>query len=322
MAEAHPQRKRQAQKVVCDVRADRVQLSEDQFSTVIDFALTEDIGPGDVTSEALISPELYGPAYMQSKANGILAGIDIVRGVFLRADSSIRFEALLEDGAKLQPGDRIATIYGRISSILKAERVALNFVQRLSGTATLTSQFVAKVKDCNTVILDTRKTTPGLRLLEKYAVRVGGGQNHRMHLGDGILIKDNHIAALRSLGMSLKDIVAKARQNAPQGMKIEVEATTVEEALETVKGGADMVLLDNMSPEDMRRAVSLLPQGMKTEASGGINLKNIREVAMTGVNFISIGALTHSVKSLDISIEMEMASLEMKGSPAAPGQNR
>ncbi len=318
MVEANPQRKRRPQKVVCEVRAESAGLSEEQFSTVIDFALTEDIGPGDVTSEALIPPELYGSAYMQSKANGILAGLDIVRGVFLRVDSSIRFEPLLDDGARLQPGDRIATIYGRISSILKAERVALNFVQRLSGIATLTSHFVSRVRESDTVILDTRKTTPGLRLLEKYAVRVGGGQNHRMHLGDGILVKDNHIAALRNLGMSLKDVVAKARQNAPHGMKIEVEATTVEEALEAAKGGVDMILLDNMSPEEMRHAVSLLPHNMKTEASGGVNLKNIREVAMTGVNFISIGALTHSVKALDISIEMEMASLEMKGSQAPP----
>jgi len=219
----------------------------------------------------------------------------------------------IKDGAKIQPGDIVAPISGSVISILKAERVALNFLQRLSGIASLTAKYIAKTKgkgyDVN--ITDTRKTTPGLRLLEKYAVRMGGGQNHRLHLGDGILIKDNHLAALRALGMSLKNIIAKAKQNAPQGLTVEVEVNTVQEALDAAEAGADIIMLDNMSPDEMRRVVDLIPSGVKTEASGGITLANVRAAAMTGVDVISIGALTHSPTALDISLELEPQMLKL-----------
>jgi len=286
-------------------------LPEEQVDNIVDRALAEDISHGDVTSELLIPPELQGKASILVKAKGIVAGGEVAKRVFLRVDPSLKVDVLIEDGAKVQPGDIVATISGSIASILKAERVALNFLQRLSGIASQTAQYVTETKGYDVIITDTRKTTPGLRLLEKYAVRVGGGQNHRFHLGDGILIKDNHLAALRALGMSLKDIVAKAKQNAPKGSKVEVEVNTPEEALDAVDAGADIIMLDNMSPDEMRRVVSLIPSQVKTEASGGIKLANVRSAAMAGVNIISIGALTHSSKALDISLELEPQTLKL-----------
>jgi len=289
----------------------KLPLTEEQFNNIIDLALAEDVSHGDVTSEVLIPPKLHGKASILIKARGVLAGIDVARGVFLRVDPSLKVKVLIKDGAEVKPGDIIATISGRVTSILKAERVALNFLQKLSGIASQTAQYVAKTKGCAAKIVETRKTTPGLRVLEKYAVRLGGGQNHRSHLGDALLIKDNHLAALRALGMSLTDIVTKAKQNAPKGLTIEVEVTTAEEAMEVAQVGADMIMLDNMSPDEMRRTISLLPKGVKTEASGGINLENVRAAAMTGVNIISIGALTHSSKAMDISIELEADSIRL-----------
>ena len=289
----------------------KLRLSEEQLNSIIDLALTEDIGHGDVTSEALISPELYGKASILAKAKGILAGGEVAKEVFLRVDPSLKVEVLTKDGAKVKPGDIIATVPGRVISILKAERVALNFLQRLSGIASQTAQYVAKTRGFAVNITDTRKTTPGIRLLEKYAVRMGGGQNHRFHLGDGVLIKDNHLAALRALGMNLKDIVAKAKQNAPPGLKVEVEVSTAQEALDAAEAGVDTIMLDNMSPDEMRRVVSLIPSQVKTEASGGITPDNVGAAAMAGVDIISIGALTHSPTALDISLELEPQTLKL-----------
>jgi nicotinate-nucleotide pyrophosphorylase (carboxylating) len=282
---------------------------EKQIDGIVDLALAEDISHGDVTSEAIIPADLHGKASILVKGNGVLAGGEVARRVFLRVDPSLKVDVLTKDGARVQPGDIVATVSGKVISILKAERVALNFLQRLSGIASQTARYVAETKGYDVIITDTRKTTPGLRLLEKYAVRMGGGQNHRFHLGDGVLIKDNHLAALRALGMSLKDIVSKAKQNAPEGLKVEVEVNTIEEATAAVEGGADIIMLDNMSPDEMRQVLSLIPEHVKTEASGGITLENVRSVAMTGVNIISIGALTHSSKALDISLEIEAQTL-------------
>jgi nicotinate-nucleotide pyrophosphorylase (carboxylating) len=218
---------------------------------------------------------------------------------------------LIKDGTKVKPGNIIATVSGNLVGILKAERTALNFLQRLSGIASLTAQYVAKTRGLAVNITDTRKTTPGLRLLEKYAVRAGGGQNHRLHLGDGILIKDNHLAALRAQGIRLKDIITRAKHNAPTGITVEVEVNTLQEAIDVVDAGADIIMLDNMNLEEMRRVVSLVPGQVKIEASGGITLANVRVVAETGVNLISVGALTHSVKALDISLELEPQTLKL-----------
>ncbi|MCD6452723.1 MAG: carboxylating nicotinate-nucleotide diphosphorylase [Dehalococcoidales bacterium] len=275
------------------------------LDNIIDLALAEDVSQGDITSQLLIPPGLEGKASILVKAEGVLAGGEVVKKVFLRIDSSLKVELLVKDGTKIQSGDTIAIISGRVTSILKAERIALNFLQRLSGIASSTAQYVAAAEGFKAKITDTRKTTPGLRQLEKYAVRVGGGNNHRFHLGDGILIKDNHLTVLYSLGMSLKDIVIKAKQQAPQGMTVEVEVTTVEEAAVVAQGGVDVILLDNMSVDEMRRAVKLIPSYIKTEASGGITLNNVRDVAQTEVDIISVGALTHSPRALDISLEFE-----------------
>jgi nicotinate-nucleotide pyrophosphorylase (carboxylating) len=279
--------------------------SKPQIEKIIDHALAEDLGKGDVTTEVLITGDQQGTGFIMAKEEGILAGIEAAKQIFHRLDPELRVEILLEDGATIKPGSKVAKLSGNIVSILKAERVALNFLQRLSGIASETNRYVARVGGLPVRIMDTRKTTPGLRSLEKYAVRVGGGENHRMNLSDGILIKDNHLTALRSQGLSIKEIIAKAEQNAPQRLPIEVEVRTVSEALEVVEAGADIIMLDNMNLEDMREAVKSINGRALIEASGGITLDNVRAVAETGVDFISIGALTHSAKALDINLELE-----------------
>jgi nicotinate-nucleotide pyrophosphorylase (carboxylating) len=276
-----------------------------QIEEIIDRALAEDLGKGDVTTEALISGDKQGTGFIVAKKEGILAGTGAAKQVFHRVDSELKLEILLEDGARIKPGSKVARVSGSIASILKAERIALNFLQRLSGIASETNRYVEAVKGLPVRIMDTRKTAPGLRSLEKHAVRAGGGENHRMNLGDGILIKDNHLAALRSQGLNIKEIIAKARQNTPQRLPVEVEVGTVSEALEAVEAGADIVMLDNMSLEDMRKVVKSIRGRALIEASGGITLGNVRAVAETGVDFISIGALTHSATALDISLELE-----------------
>jgi len=288
-----------------------MELPWEQVDSIIDLALAEDISHGDPTSESLIPSGLQGKASMLVKAKGKLAGIDVAGRVFHKVDPSLKVEVLIKDGAEIETGDIIATVSGNVASILKAERVALNFLQRLSGIASQTAQYVARTQGLAVKIVDTRKTTPGLRVLEKYAVRMGGGQNHRFHLGDAVLIKDNHLAAMRAQGMSLKDVVTRARQNASKGLTVEVEVNTTGEALEAVEAGADIIMLDNMSPDEMRQVVGLISGRAKIEASGGINLDNVRDAAMTGVDIISIGALTHSSKALDISLELEPQSIKL-----------
>ena len=277
----------------------------DLIEEVIERALAEDLGQGDVTTAALISMHQPGVGFIVIKEEGVLAGIGLAKQVFQHVDPQLKVELLLEDGARVKPGSKAAKVTGSFASILKGERVALNLLQRLSGIASETNRYVARVAGLAVRIMDTRKTTPGLRSLEKYAVRIGGGENHRMDLGTGILIKDNHLAALRSQGLNIKDIVVRARGNAPQRLTVEVEVGTVQEALEAVEAGADIVMLDNMDTEDMRQAVKSIHGRALVEASGGITLDNVRTVADTGVDFISIGALTHSVKALDIGLELE-----------------
>jgi nicotinate-nucleotide pyrophosphorylase (carboxylating) len=286
-------------------------LTEKQLDKVIDLALAEDISHGDITSEALIPPDLSGRASLLVKERGVLAGIEVARRVFQHVDPSLEVAVLIKDGSDIGPGDIAGNISGSVMPILKAERTALNFLQRLSGIASLTAQYVAKTKGTDAKIYDTRKTTPGLRPLEKYAVRMGGGQNHRLHLGDAVLIKDNHIGALRATGMTIKDIVDKARRNVPAGVTIEVEATSISEVREALQAGADIIMLDNMSIEEMGQVVKMAGGRERLEASGGITLVNVRQIALTGVDMISIGALTHSCKALDISLELEEPTLKL-----------
>jgi nicotinate-nucleotide pyrophosphorylase (carboxylating) len=258
-----------------------------------------------VTTKSLIPKTQRDTAFLIAKGTGIIAGTGIAKQVFLRVDPELKININLQDGTEVKPGDVLAKIEGKTSSILKAERVALNFLQHLSGIASETTRYVKAVSSLPVYITDTRKTTPGFRTLEKYAVRVGGGRNHRIHLADGILIKDNHITVLRRLGLSISEIITKARRKASSGQKIEIEVKTTEEAVEAAEAGADIIMLDNMNLEDMRQAVRLVKGRALLEASGGITLENVRAVAETGVDRISIGALTHSPKALDISLELD-----------------
>ena len=281
-----------------------------QVDELIDRALAEDLHSGDPTTDTLVPADLRGRAGVVAKAQGVLAGVDVCLAVFRRVDRTLEARALLADGSSLTAGaggqedDVIAEIEGAVSSILMAERTALNFLQHLSGIATQTSRYVAAVDGHGVTVLDTRKTLPGLRSLQKYAVAVGGGKNHRRSLGDGILIKDNHIVAMRRLGLNLAGAVKKAHAGAPHALKVEIEVEDLEQVRQALDAGADILLLDNMGLEQMGEAVAMAGGKAITEASGGITLENVRAVAATGVDLISVGELTHSVRALDISLEL------------------
>ncbi len=274
------------------------------IKAIVERALEEDLGPGDITTDSLIPPDIRGLGLMVAKAEGVIAGVDVALEVFRQTDPAVEARALAADGSEVSPGDVVAEVSGGIAGILKGERVALNFIQRLSGIATATSAYVKAVQGTRAHIIDTRKTVPGIRQLEKYAVRVGGGHNHRYNLADGILIKDNHIAALRAQELGLVEIVSRARENSPHTLRVEVEVESVEEAREALEARADVIMLDNMSTEEMRQVVSMAAGRCLLEASGGINLDTVRAVAETGVDLISVGALTHSVRAMDISLDM------------------
>jgi len=271
---------------------------------LIDLALAEDQVFNDATTSALIRPNVWGVGTFHAKAHGILAGLDVALAVFHRVEPSVETEALMQDGHGLEPGSTIARVAGKASTILRGERTALNILQRMSGIATETARYVKAVEGYRVKIVDTRKTAPGLRYLDKHAVRVGGGHNHRMNLADGVLIKDNHIELLRHRGMTLPGILEQAREMAPHTLKIEVEVTNLAELEEVLEGGAHIIMLDNMSLEDMSKAVEMVGGRALVEASGGITLENVAAVAETGVDLISVGALTHSVTALDISLDI------------------
>ena len=275
------------------------------LESLVRQALDEDAAHSDIPTSVTIPSGTNGRASFLAKRDGVVAGLDVAAAVFKAVDPFLKFKKLANDGTRVPKGAVLAEVQGSLSSILRAERVALNFLQRLSGIATETARYLEAVSGTKAVILDTRKTTPGLRALEKYAVTMGGAHNHRMNLSDGILIKDNHIAALKALGISLGDATRQARAKAPRDMKVEVEVTNLDEVRDALDAGADILLLDNMPIEMMRQAVQTIGGHAKTEASGGIDLSNVRAAAETGVDFISIGALTHSVKALDISLEFE-----------------
>lgn len=277
-----------------------------QARKLIDTALLEDVANNDITTELTIPCGMAGKGSFMVKASGVLAGIEIAGMVFTTVDPSLKFTVLMRDGYTLTYGDVVAVIEGKLANILRAERVALNFLQRLSGIATQTAFYVDHVVHYGVDIYDTRKTTPGLRDLEKYAVKMGGGVNHRRDLSDGILIKDNHLAAAASVGQSIADVVKKARAGVPSGATVEVEVETVEQARQVLDAGADILLLDNMSTQDMRAVVEMTHGKAILEASGGVTLDTVRAIAETGVDRISVGALTHSVKALDISLEIKV----------------
>ena len=272
---------------------------------LISAAFVEDFTSFDATTTALISPEHIAEASIISKSNGIVSGLEVAELVFKKMDNSLDYSSKVTDGDRVKEYQPVATIRGSFASILKGERTALNFLQRMSGISTLTSKYVEAVTGTKAKIVDTRKTLPGHRILDKYSVKMGGGNNHRINLSDGILIKDNHISFLKKNGYSLSEIIKKARSNAGFGLKIEIEVETFQDAVDSVKSGVDIVLLDNMELAEMEKTVTNLRtigKNILIEASGGINLNNVMNIAETGVDIISVGALTHSVITHDFSL--------------------
>ncbi|MGK7313044.1 MAG: carboxylating nicotinate-nucleotide diphosphorylase [Candidatus Longimicrobiales bacterium M2_2A_002] len=272
-------------------------------------ALLEDVAAGDATTDLLIPEDASASATLVARAAGVVAGLQLVRAVFHELDpSSIVVTLNARDGDTVDAGARLASISGSARSILSAERVALNYLGRLSGIASLTREYVRAVDGTGARIVDTRKTTPGLRVLEKYAVRCGGGHNHRMDLSDGFMLKDNHRAALREAGVSVADAVAGARRRLGHGVFVTIEADTIDEVQGALEAGADGILLDNMTPEQMALAVEQIGGAALAEASGGITLESVRAAAESGVDLISVGALTHSAPALDVALEFDWES--------------
>jgi nicotinate-nucleotide pyrophosphorylase (carboxylating) len=283
----------------------RVELNPSEIRTAIKSALAEDIGSGDVTTLATVPKTQTFKTVMRAREPLVVCGLGFAEAAFRRLSSAVKIEYLVHDGTRVRRGDNLLRISGPARAILTAERVALNFVQHLSGIATLTAQFVAAIKGTRAQILDTRKTTPGWRRFEKYAVACGGGKNHRIGLFDLILIKDNHLAALQNEKPNAVAAAVKlARKNYPK-LKVEVEADTLEQVKQAADAGADIILLDNMSNEQLRAAVKIAKGRAKTEASGGVNLQTVRAIAGSGVDFISVGALTHSARAVDIGLDFE-----------------
>lgn len=274
-------------------------MENKEIDFIIRAALKEDMPEGDITSEAIIPPDSESEAVILAKEKGVLAGSDVARRVFELINPTSTFTKKVEDGQEFSRGEILARIQGHSISLLKGERTALNFLQRLSGIATTTRKFVLAVAGTKTKILDTRKTTPGLRILEKYAVRMGGGTNHRFNLSEMVLIKDNHL----KLFGSIFEAVKKAKERVKQGIKIEVEVASLTEVKEAVQSGADMVMLDNMSLEKIKDVVDWTKGRVPLEVSGKVSLRQVKEIASLGVDFISVGSLTHSYRSVDMSME-------------------
>ncbi len=280
---------------------------ENRVTRIIEEALFEDIGMGDLTTHAVVPPGLQGTAEIVAKEGGVIAGIDVARLVFISVDPLIAFDPLIVDGTEVEPGKTIATAHGPVIGLLQAERTALNFLQRMSGIATATRKYVEAVSGTAAKITDTRKTAPGLRILDKRAVMIGGGVNHRFGLDDMILIKDNHIAAAGGLSKAVEGCLEHLRGRSFR-VKIEVETRTLEEVREAAGlKGIDRVMLDNFPIADLKRAVSIINHAVEVEASGKVTLATVRAIAESGVDYISIGALTHSVKALDIAMNILQA---------------
>lgn len=269
----------------------------DAARTLIKLALQEDVSDGDITTDNIIPAESRRKAVMIAKAPGVVAGLEVAKMVFMHFDPQLEWFPKIDDGGKVKTGDVIVEFRAAYRALLTGERTALNFLQRLSGIATVSAKYAESVKEYKTEILDTRKTLPGFRLLDKYAVRAGGATNHRIGLFDMVLIKDNHIAVAGGIANAVKTI----KENVDANIKIEVETTTLDEVEQALEAGADIIMLDNMDNETLAKAVALIHGKAKTEASGNMTLERISQVAKTGVDFISVGALTHSVTALDIS---------------------
>lgn len=276
-------------------------LSHPQISEIIRLAIQEDVGNGDITTDAIISKKSIASAKLIAKQEGVVAGLDIVNKVFQNFDNNIAMKNFFTDGDKVKPGDTISTISGNYAALLKGERTALNFLQRMSGIATKTNLFINELEGTKTKVLDTRKTLPGHRLLDKYAVNIGGGTNHRIGLFDLVMLKDNHIKAAGGI----KNALQQVRDKWEYKFGVEVEAANLNEVKEAVEAEADIIMLDNMDLQTMNEAVNLINKKCKTEVSGNVTLERLKEIAELGVDFISVGELTHSVSALDISMKFE-----------------
>ena len=272
-----------------------------QIEQLIDLAIAEDLGSGDITTDSLVTPDLEGKAVILAKEPLVLAGLETARRVFARFDDQTVIEATKGDGDLIQAGETVIKLTGKLAALLKAERIALNFLQRLCGIATHVRAYMDEIGDSAVRLVDTRKTTPGWRVLEKYAVRVGGAANHRMGLYDGVLIKDNHIAACGGV----KPAILRARQTVSHLVRIEVEVSTLEETGQALEAGADVIMLDNMDAPQIRQAVDLIGRNALVEVSGNVTKDRLKVLAATGVDLISIGALTHAARSVDISMQIK-----------------
>lgn len=279
-------------------------INKKELNRIIEAAFNEDIGSGDITSNSIVSKSQIASAYILAKEEGVIAGLEIAKKVFRKLDKNIIWKPLVKEGDLVSAGTRIVTVKGSLRALLTGERIALNFLQRVSGIASTTSKYIGVLKDTDTKILDTRKTVPGLRLIDKYAVKIGGGTNHRIGLFDMALIKDNHIKAAGSISEAVRRVKRKNIKSNKK-LKIEVETTNLDEVSEALKCNVDMIMLDNMSTSLMSEAVKLIKKKAKTEASGNMNIDRILETARVGVDYISVGALTHSVKALDISMKID-----------------
>src|SRR6266481_5272971 len=280
-------------------------LNTEEIQRAVKLALSEDIGSGDVTTLATVPENTSAAAVMRARESLVVAGLALAEAAFRQLSDAVQVTRVTQDGQRATSGGVLLQISGPARALLSAERVALNFIQRLSGVATLTAQFVEAIKGTRAIILDTRKTTPGWRRLEKYAVTCGGGHNHRIGLYDMVLIKDNHLAALKNASPNAIAAAVKGARAKYPNLKIEVEADTLEQVEQAVGAGADFVLLDNMNLEQLRAAVAKCRGRAKTEASGGVNLATVGAIAETGVDFISAGALTHSARAVDIGLDFE-----------------
>lgn len=282
-----------------------MELTPAEIRRAVRAALAEDLGPGDVTTQATVPPGAKSVACMNAREPLTVAGLAFAERAFRELSPKIQVKKFVRDGQRVKAGAPLLKISGPSRALLSAERVALNFVQRLSGVATATAQFADLVKGTKARILDTRKTTPGWRRFEKYAVKCGGGKNHRIGLFDLVLIKDNHLVAVRDAKPNaIAAAVARARKKFPK-LKVEVEADTLEQVAQAADAGADIILLDNMPPATLRQAVKIVRGRARTEASGGVNLKTVRAIAQTGVDFISVGGITHSARAVDIGLDFE-----------------
>ena len=281
-----------------------MKTKEELIDELIDLAFAEDIGDGDHTTLCCIPADEMGKQHLLVKEEGILAGVDIARRVFHKFDWNLKMTVFIQDGARVKPGDIAFVVEGRVQSLLQTERLMLNIMQRMSGIATMTAKYMDELKGLKTKVLDTRKTTPGMRMLEKEAVKIGGGMNHRIGLFDMILLKDNHVDFAGGIVNAIQKANEYIKANQKEGMKIEIEVRNFEELNQALSTGAvDRIMLDNFTPEDTRKAVEIINGRCETESSGGITFATLRQYGECGVDYISVGALTHSVKGLDLSFK-------------------